>query len=208
MGKYLGPKCKLSRRFGEDLEHKSAGRAIETKCNMQSRPGQHGGKKRRQSEYANQLNEKQKLKFKYGVLERQFHNYFKLAMQKKGSTGVILLQLLETRLDNLVYRLGFACTRPEARQLVSHGAIVVNGARIDIPSYKVQPSDEITLSKKAKKQERILRSLSMAKQNEAANQDWYQIDYDSLVGKVLRFPERDEMSSTVNETLVVELYSK
>lgn len=208
MAKYIGPKCKLSRRFGEDLEHKSSIRALDSKCNMSKPPGQHGGRKKRQSDFAVQLNEKQKLKFKYGVLERQFKNYFKLASKSKGSTGTNLLQVLETRLDNLVFRMGFATTRPEARQLVSHGAVQVNGNRVNIPSYKVQPDDEITLNSKSKKQDRVIRAVMLARDTKTSMHEWLQCDLDNMSGKLLRFPERNEMSAQINEMLVVEYYSK
>jgi small subunit ribosomal protein S4 len=208
MGRYLGPTCKLSRRYREDLEHKSAVRALDSKCNMDKLPGMHGASKRRLSNYGVQLNEKQKLKCKYGVRERQFRNYFKLASKIRGATGLNLLQILETRLDNVVYRMGFASTRPEARQLVSHGAILVNGSKVNIASYKLQPGDAIVIDKRAKKQERIIRAIAIARNTTFGMHEWISVNLDEMTGSVLRFPEREEMPATVNESLVVELYSK
>ena len=155
MARYIGPKCKLSRREGTDLLLKSRARPIESKCQIDKTPGQHGGKAKRLSDYAVQLREKQKLRRIYGILEKQFRRYYKEAARRKGSTGEILLQLLESRLDNVVYRMGFGSTRSEARQLVSHRAILVNGKNVNIPSYQVKPSDEIQVRDKSRKQLRM-----------------------------------------------------
>ncbi|MDH5764832.1 MAG: 30S ribosomal protein S4, partial [Gammaproteobacteria bacterium] len=174
MARYIGPKCKLSRREGVDLELKSGVRALDTKCKLEQIPGQHGARRSRLSDYALQLREKQKVRRIYGVLERQFRNYYKKAAARKGSTGENLLQMLETRLDNVVYRSGFGTTRSEARQLISHKAILVNDQVVNIASYTVQPEDKISIREKAKKQTRIQDSLSMAKQNGIA--EWISVD--------------------------------
>jgi small subunit ribosomal protein S4 len=206
MARYIGPKCKLSRRAGTDLLLKSRARALDTKCNMETRPGQHGAVKPRLSDYALQLREKQKLKQMYGVLERQFRNYYLKASSRKGSTGLILLQLLETRLDNTVYRMGFSRTRAEARQLVSHKAILVNGKQVNIPSYQVKPGDVIEIREGARAQGRIAEALSIAAQ--AGLPDWIDVDEKGLKGIFKAVPTRDQIVPDINEQLVVELYSK
>lgn len=207
MARYLGPKCKLSRRQGYDLSLKSRARPLESKCNLEKPPGQHGeARNRRQSDYALQLREKQKLRYLYGVLERQFSNYYAEAARRKGATGENLLKLLECRLDNVVYRMGFGVTRAEARQLVSHKAIRVNGKAVNIPSYQVRPNDVIAISEKAKKQARIVESLQSAEQQ--GFPDWIQIDTGKMEGVFKAVPERSDLPPDINESLVVELYSK
>lgn len=206
MARYIGPKCKLSRRAGTDLLLKSRARSLDTKCNMETRPGQHGAAKTRLSDYALQLREKQKLKQMYGVLERQFRNYYAKASSTKGSTGLILLQLLETRLDNTVYRMGFSRTRAEARQLVSHKAILVNGKSVNIPSYRVKPGDVIEVRELSRTQSRIAEALSIAAQ--AGLPDWVDVDEKGLKGTFKAVPTREQIVPDINEQLVVELYSK
>jgi len=206
MARYIGPKCKLSRRAGTDLLLKSRARAIDSKCNMETRPGQHGAVKPRLSDYALQLREKQKLKQMYGVLEKQFRNYYLKASSKKGSTGLLLLQLLETRLDNVVYRMGFSRTRAEARQLVSHKSIVVNGKVVNIPSYQVKAGDVVEIREAARNQSRIAEALSIATQ--AGLADWVDVDEKGLKGTFKAVPTRDQILPDINEALVVELYSK
>lgn len=206
MARYIGPKCKLSRREGTDLLLKSRSRSIETKCQIDKTPGQHGGKAKRMSDYAVQLREKQKLRRIYGILEKQFRRYYKEAARRKGSTGENLLQLLETRLDNVVYRMGFGSTRSEARQLVSHRAVLVNGKNVNIPSFEVSPNDEIRIRDRAKTQLRIQDSLNVAEQYGLP--DWVEVDAKKMVGVFKAVPERSELPSEINEQLVVELYSK
>jgi small subunit ribosomal protein S4 len=206
MAKYIGPKCKLSRRVGADLMLKGRGRSLETKCKLETPPGQHGARKQRPSDYALQLREKQKLKQMYGVLEKQFRNYYLKASRKKGSTGLLLLQMLESRLDNIVYRMGFAATRSEARQLVSHKAIAVNGQTVNMPSYTVAPGDTVEIREKARAQTRIAQALSVAAQ--IGFPDWVEVDEKGLKGKFKAVPEREQMLPDINENLVVELYSK
>jgi small subunit ribosomal protein S4 len=206
MAKYIGPKCKLSRRVGADLMLKGRGRSLETKCKLETPPGQHGARKQRPSDYALQLREKQKLKQMYGVLERQFRNYYLKASRKKGSTGLILLQTLEQRLDNIVYRMGFAATRAEARQLVSHKHIAVNGKTVNMPSYPVEPGDVVEVREKARAQTRIAQALSVAAQ--IGFPDWMDVDEKGLKGTFKSVPEREQMLPDINENLVVELYSK
>lgn len=206
MARYIGPKCRLARREGTDLELKSGARPIESKCDLKTAPGQHGARRGRLSDYGNQLREKQKLKRLYGVLERQFRNYYKKASQRKGSTGENLLQLLEQRLDNVVYRMGFGSTRAEARQLVSHGAICVNGGRVTIPSYQVRAQDIISVAEKSRQQARIHSSLEMASQRGFS--EWLEVDVNKMSGEFKRVPERIDLSANINESLVVELYSK
>jgi small subunit ribosomal protein S4 len=206
MARYIGPKCKLSRREGTDLFLKSGVRALNSKCKAEAAPGQHGGKKGRLSNYGLQLRQKQMLKRLYGLLEKQFRNCYKKAASSKGSTGYNLLLLLERRLDNVVYRMGFAVTRPEARQLVSHKSITVNGKVVNIPSYQVEPGDVIEIREKAKKQLRIQAALEISK--DRTNSDWIEIDSKALQGKLKRLPERSELPAEINENLVVELYSK
>ena len=207
MARYLGPKAKLSRREGTDLFLKSARRALSDKCKLDSKPGQHGRTSgSRTSDFGNQLREKQKVKRIYGVLERQFRRYFAEAERRKGNTGETLLQLLESRLDNVVYRMGFGSTRAEARQLVSHAAITVNGSVVNIPSMQVRAGDVIAVREKAKKQTRIQESLNLAQQVGAIN--WVSVDAAKLEGTFKQVPDRDEISGDINESLIVELYSR
>ena len=207
MARYLGPKCKLSRREGTDLFLKSGIKPLENKCKLNTIPGSKVGSRReRLSNYGIQLREKQKLKRMYGVLEKQFRNYFKKASKIKGSTGENLLTLLECRLDNMVYRMGFAVTRAEARQLVSHKSISVNGSLVNIPSYQVSADDEISISEKAKDQLRVKNAMNIATQ--LGISEWLSVDEKKLLGKVKSIPERDDILPDVNENLVVEFYSK
>ncbi|RUO76551.1 30S ribosomal protein S4 [Idiomarina tyrosinivorans] len=206
MARYLGPKLKLSRREGTDLFLKSGVRAIDSKCKIETAPGQHGARRARLSDYGVQLREKQKVRRMYGVLEKQFRNYYKEAARLKGNTGENLLQLLEQRLDNVVYRMGFASTRAEARQLVSHKAVVVNGQVVNIPSFKVRPEDVVAVREKAKKQARIAAALELADQREKPV--WLEVDNSKMEGQFKRLPERSDLSAEINEQLIVELYSK
>jgi small subunit ribosomal protein S4 len=206
MARYIGPKCKLSRRAGTDLLLKSRARSLDSKCKLETRPGQHGAVKPRLSDYALQLREKQKLKQMYGVLEKQFRNYYLKASSKKGSTGLILLQMLESRLDNVVYRMGFGRTRSESRQLVSHKAVLVNGKQVNIPSYQVQVGDVVEIREKSRAQSRVAESLSIASQ--AGMPDWIDVDEKGLKGTFKAVPTRDQIVPDINEQLVVELYSK
>ncbi|HEV2213298.1 MAG TPA: 30S ribosomal protein S4 [Gammaproteobacteria bacterium] len=206
MARYLGPKCKLSRREGTDLFLKSSVRPLESKCKLETLPGQHGAKRNRLSDYGIQLREKQKLRRMYGVLERQFRRYYKEAARRTGATGQTLLQILECRLDNVVYRMGFAATRAEARQLVSHKAIEVNGKGVNIPSYQVKAEDVISVREAAKKQLRIQSALQIAKQ--VGLPEWVEVDETKMSGKFKAVPERAEFLPDINENLVVELYSK
>ncbi|WP_414828639.1 30S ribosomal protein S4 [Alteromonas sp. H39] len=206
MARYLGPKLKLSRREGTDLFLKSGVRAIDSKCKIDTAPGQHGARRGRLSDYGVQLREKQKVRRMYGVLEKQFRNYYKEAARLKGNTGENLLQLLEQRLDNVVYRMGFASTRAEARQLVSHKAIMVNGKVVNIPSYNVTAEDVVSVREKAKKQSRIVAALELADQREKPT--WIEVDSNKMEGTFKRIPERTDLSADINEQLIVELYSK
>ncbi len=207
MARYIGPKAKLSRREGTDLFLKSARRSLDSKCKLDSKPGQHGRTSgARTSDYGNQLREKQKVKRMYGVLERQFRRYFAEADRRKGNTGETLLQLLEARLDNVVYRLGFASTRAEARQLVSHKAIVVNGNVVNIPSYSVRVGDIVSVREKAKKQVRIAEALSLAEQSGFPM--WVSVDAKKMEGSLKTLPDRSDYNQEVNESLIVELYSR
>ncbi|EGK07494.1 30S ribosomal protein S4 [Kingella kingae] len=206
MARYLGPKCKLARREGTDLYLKSARRSLESKCKMESASGQHGAKKPRLSDYGLQLREKQKIRRIYGVLERQFRRYFAEADRRKGSTGELLLQLLESRLDNVVYRMGFASTRAEARQLVSHKALTVNGQVVNIPSFQVKAGDVVAVREKAKKQVRIQEALGLAAQ--IGMPSWVSVDATKMEGAFKNVPDRAELYSDINEQLVVEFYSK
>lgn len=206
MARYIGPKCKLARREGTDLFLKSARRSIDSKCKIDTPPGQHGARRTRLSDYGQQLREKQKIRRIYGVLERQFRRYFAEADRRKGSTGENLLQLLESRLDNVVYRMGFGSTRSEARQLVSHKALTVNGIVVNIPSYQVKPGDVVAVREKAKKQVRIQEALSLATQ--IGLPEWVSVDETKLEGIYKALPERSELSGDINEQLVVEFYSK
>ncbi|MCY4641955.1 MAG: 30S ribosomal protein S4 [Gammaproteobacteria bacterium] len=206
MARYLGPKCKVSRREGTDLFLKSRARPLDSKCKIDKLPGQHGDKRSRTSNYGMQLREKQKLRRIYGILERQFRNYYKKASRLKGSTGENLLKLLECRLDNVAYRMGFGVTRAECRQLVCHKAIEVNGVVVNIPSYQVSPDDEVTVVEKSRKQLRIQEALNAADQ--IGLPDWVEVDIKKMQGKFKSVPERDDLPPDINESLVVELYSK
>jgi len=206
MAKYLGPKLKLSRREGTDLFLKSGLRPIESKCKLEQPPGQHGIRKPRLSDYAIQLREKQKVRRLYGVLERQFKIYYKLAASLKGNTGVNLLQLLESRLDNVAYRMGFGCTRAESRQLINHKSILVNNKVVNIASYQVAPNDHISIRNKSKNQSRIKASLELVEQREKPI--WLDVNPAKMEGVFKRFPERSDLSAEINEYLIVELYSK
>ena len=207
MARYLGPKLKLSRREGGDLNLKSARRPFEDKVkDANTKPGQHGKVSgTRMSDYGNQLREKQKVKRIYGLLERQFRRYFKNAEAMRGNTGTNRLLLLESRLDNVVYRMGFASTRAEARQLVSHGAIAVNGNRVNIPSASVKPGDVVSIREKARKQARIAEALELAA---GSMPSWVAVDAKKFEGTFKNLPERQEFDPDVNEQLVVELYSR
>ena len=206
MARYLGPKLKLSRREGTDLFLKSGVRAIDTKCKIDNAPGVHGARRGRLSEYGVQLREKQKVRRIYGVLENQFRNYYKEAARLKGNTGANLLQLLEGRLDNVVYRMGFGATRAESRQLVSHKSILVNGKVVNVPSFKVAANDVVSIREKAKQQSRIKAALEVAEQREKPT--WIEVDASKMEGTFKRMPERSDLSADINEHLIVELYSK
>jgi small subunit ribosomal protein S4 len=207
MARYLGPKCKLSRREGTDLFLKSGVKSLESKCKLEVPPGGIKGERRaRVSGYGLQLREKQKLRRMYGVLERQFHGYYVQAAGRPGATGETLLQILESRLDNVVYRMGFAATRNEARQLVSHGAVQVNGARVNIPSYQCKAGDVIALRDKAHKQARVAQALQIRAQT--GFPDWVEVDEKKFSGVLKSLPERGDILPDINESLVVELYSK
>lgn len=207
MAKYTGPKCKQSRRAGTDLFLKGRGRSLAGKCKLDTPPGAQGAQRRqRLSDYALQLREKQKLRHMYGVLERQFRNYYKKAAKSKGATGTTLLQLLERRLDNVVYRMGFASTRAEARQLVNHKAVTVNAYPVNVPSYQVSEGDVIAIRDKAKHQTRIQSALEVATQLGIG--EWLEVDEKKLQGTFKVIPDRDQILQDINENLVVELYSK
>ncbi|MEW6205526.1 MAG: 30S ribosomal protein S4 [Pseudomonadota bacterium] len=207
MARYTGPKCKLSRREGTDLSLKSARRSLDSKCKLDSKPGQHGRTSgARTSDYGQQLREKQKVKRMYGVLEKQFRRYFAEASRRKGNTGETLLQLLESRLDNVVYRMGFGSTRAEARQLVSHKAILVNGKAVNIPSYSVKLNDVISIREKSKTQARIVESVTLAEQ--MGFPLWVNVDAKKMEGSFKSIPERGDLSQEINESLIVELYSR
>ena len=206
MARYIGPKCKLARREGTDLFLKSARRSLDSKWKLDSVPGQHGNRRTRLSDYGLQLREKQKIRRIYGVLERQFRRYFEEASRRKGSTGELLLQLLESRLDNVVYRMGFGSTRAEARQLVAHKAITVNGQVVNIPSFSVRAGDVVAIREKAKKQTRIQAALNLATQ--IGLPSWVSVDANKMEGTYKNVPDRVELYSDINEQLVVEFYSK
>jgi small subunit ribosomal protein S4 len=206
MARYIGPKCKLSRREGTDLFLKSRVRSLESKCNMEKQPGQTTDRRRRLSDYGLQLREKQKMRRMYGVMEKQFRNYYKSAARLKGATGDNLFQLLEKRLDNVVYRMGLGSTRAESRQLISHKAILVNGKVVNVASYQVSADDEIEVREKAKKQARIQSSLTLSEQYGVV--DWIEMDSKAMKGTFKRVPDRSELPAEINEQLVVELYSK
>jgi small subunit ribosomal protein S4 len=206
MARYIGPKCKLSRREGTDLFLKSGARALDSKCKVETAPGQHGQRRGRLSDYGLQLREKQKVRRTYGVLEKQFRNYYKEAARLKGATGENLLKLLETRLDNVVYRMGFGSTRAEARQIVSHKAIQVNGRTVNIASFQVAPGDVVSIREAAKGQLRIQSALELSKNRAAV--EWVEVDEKKLEGTFKAVPERADLSAEINENLIVELYSK
>ncbi|GAB3545799.1 30S ribosomal protein S4 [Noviherbaspirillum agri] len=207
MARYIGPKAKLSRREGTDLFLKSARRSLDSKCKLDSKPGQHGRTSgARTSDYGNQLREKQKVKRIYGILERQFRRYFAEADRRKGNTGENLLKLLESRLDNVAYRMGFGSTRAEARQLVSHKAFTVNGSVVNIASYQVKAGDVVAVREKAKKQARIIEALSLAEQSGMPS--WVSVDAKKMEGTFKSMPDRSEIANDVNESLIVELYSR
>ncbi len=207
MARYTGPKAKLSRREGTDLFLKSARRGLDTKCKLDSKPGQHGRTSgSRPSDYGIQLREKQKVKRMYGVLERQFRRYFAEAERRKGNTGENLLQLLESRLDNVVYRMGFGSTRAEARQLVSHKSVTVNGEAVNIPSLMVRPSDVVAIREKARKQARVQDALNLAEQSGFPS--WVSVDKNKMEGVFKNMPDRSDLAGDVNESLIVELYSR
>ena len=210
MARYIGPTCKLARREGADLSLKSPARALDSKCKLEQKPGQHGAagaKRGRLSDYGVQLREKQKVKRIYGLLERQFRNYYKKASNKKGNTGENLLQLLETRLDNVIYRMGFAVTRPAARQLVSHRGVLVNGKPVNLPSYQVKAGDAIALSERAQKQLRVQEALTLSQQMDL-RPSWIDVDAGKFSGVFKAVPDRGDLPADINEALIVELYSK
>jgi len=206
MARYIGPTCKLSRREGTDLFLKSGVRPLESKCKAETGPGQHGQRRGRLSDYGVQLREKQKVRRTYGILEKQFRSYYKEAARRKGATGENLLKLLECRLDNVVYRMGFGSTRSEARQLVSHKAIVVNGKTLNIPSYQLKVGDVVGVREKSKNQLRIQSALNIAAQRSEV--DWVDVNGDKKEGVFKRVPDRADLSADINENLIVELYSK
>lgn len=206
MARYIGPKCKLSRREGTDLFLKSGVRSIESKCKIDQLPGQHGAGRKRVTEYGLQLREKQKVRRMYGVLEKKFRLYYKEADRLKGSTGINLLQLLESRLDNVVYRMGFASTRAEARQLVSHKSVQVNGSAVNIPSYAVSAGDVVSIREKSRNQTRIATALELNAQS--TNVGWVEVDTTKFEGVFKSVPDRTDLSADISENLIVELYSK
>ncbi|WP_372749167.1 30S ribosomal protein S4 [Litorivivens sp.] len=206
MARYIGPSCKLSRREGTDLFLKSGVRPLDSKCKAETAPGMHGARRGRLSDYGVQLREKQKVRRMYGVLEKQFRNYYKEAARLKGATGENLLRLLESRLDNVVYRIGFGATRAEARQLVSHKAIAVNGQTVNIASYQVKPGDVVSVREKSKNQLRIKSAMALAAQR--GDIGWIDVNADKMEGTFKANPDRTDLSSEINEHLIVELYSK
>jgi small subunit ribosomal protein S4 len=210
MARYIGPTCKLARREGADLGLKSPARAIDSKCKLENKPGQHGAsgaRKGKLSDYATQLREKQKLKRIYGMLERQFRGYYAKAARRKGNTGDTLLQLLEMRLDNVVYRMGFAVTRPQARQMVSHCSVLVNGKSVNLPSYQVKAGDAISLTERAQKHLSVQEALTISQQMDLVPA-WIDVDAKKFSGVFKSVPERSDLPSDINEALIVELYSK
>ena len=209
MARYTGPTCKLARREGSDLNLKSPARAIDSKCKLEQKPGQHGpvARKGKLSDYATQLREKQKVKRIYGLLERQFRGYYTKAARRKGNTGESLLQMLEQRLDNVIYRMGFAVTRPQARQLVSHKGVLVNGKTVNLPSYQVKAGDAIQLSEKAQKHLNVTEALNLAQQMDLTP-GWCEVDAKKFSGVFKAVPDRADLPSDINEALIVELYSK
>jgi len=206
MARYLGPRCKLARREKADLSLTSGVRPLDSKCKLDTAPGVHGARRGRETDYGVQLREKQKLRRIYGILERQFHNYYKKAMRLKGSTGENLLKLLECRLDNVVYRMGFASTRAEARQMVSHRSILVNDKIVNIPSYIVKAGDVVRIKERSRAQIRIQAALTLAQARAAC--EWIEVNSTDLMGTYKRVPDRSELPPDINENLVIELYSK
>jgi len=206
MARYIGPTCKLSRREGTDLFLKSGARALDSKCKIETAPGQHGQRRGRLSDYGVQLREKQKVRRIYGILEKQFRAYYKEAARRKGATGENLLKLLESRLDNVVYRMGFGSTRAESRQLVSHKAISVNGKTVNVASYSVAEGDVVAVREKAKKQLRIQNAINLAGQR--SNVEWIDVNAEKKEGVFKRVPDRSDLPADINENLIVELYSK
>lgn len=206
MARYIGPTCKLSRREGTDLFLKSGARALDSKCKIETAPGQHGQRRGRLSDYGVQLREKQKVRRIYGILEKQFRGYYKEAARRKGATGENLLKLLEARLDNVVYRMGFGSTRAESRQLVSHKAISVNGKTVNVASFQVAAGDVVAVREKAKKQLRIQNALNLAGQR--SNVEWVDVNSEKKEGVFKRIPDRIDLPADINENLIVELYSK
>jgi small subunit ribosomal protein S4 len=206
MARYIGPSCKLSRREGTDLFLKSGARALDSKCKLETAPGQHGQRRGRLSDYGVQLREKQKVRRIYGVLEKQFRAYYKEAARRKGASGENLLKLLECRLDNVVYRMGFGSTRAESRQLVSHKAISVNGKTVNVASYQVAVGDVVAIREKAKSQLRIQNALNLAGQRSSV--EWIDVSAEKKEGVFKRVPDRSDLSVDINENLIIELYSK
>lgn len=206
MARYIGPKCKLARREGTDLFLKSGVRSIESKCKIDQAPGQHGGRRARVTEYGTQLREKQKVRRMYGVLEKKFRLYYKEADRRKGSTGVNLLQILESRLDNVVYRMGFASTRSEARQLVSHKSVLVNGSSVNIPSYEVKAGDVVSIREKSRNQTRIQAALENA--TKMGSVSWVEVNAKAFEGTFKSLPDRNDLPAEISENLIVEFYSK
>lgn len=210
MARYIGPSCKLARREGTDLGLKSPARAIDSKCKLENKPGQHGAagvRKGKLSDYATQLREKQKLKRIYGMLERQFRTYYRKASRRKGNTGELLLQMLEMRLDNVVYRMGFAVTRPQARQMVSHCNVQVNGKTVNLPSYQVKAGDVIVLTERAQKHLAVSEALEVSQRMDLVPA-WMDVDAKKFSGVFKAVPERSDLPPDINEALIVELYSK
>lgn len=206
MARYIGPKCKLARREGTDLFLKSGARPLDSKCKIETVPGVHGARRGRLSDYGVQLREKQKVRRTYGILEKQFRSYYKEAARLKGATGENLLSLLETRLDNVVYRMGFGSTRAESRQLVSHKSILVNGKVVNIPSFQIKEGDVVAIREKAKNQLRISNALELSKGR--AEVEWVEVNADKKEGMFKRTPDRSDLPAEINENLIVELYSK
>jgi small subunit ribosomal protein S4 len=206
MARYLGPTCKLSRREGTDLFLKSGVRPLDSKCKAEAPPGVHGARRGRLSDYGVQLREKQKVRRIYGVLEKQFRNYYKEAARLKGATGENLLQLLESRLDNVVYRMGFGSTRAESRQLVAHKSILINDKVVNSASYQVKAGDKVSVREKAKSQLRVKQAIELAAQRGDA--EWIEVNVSNMEGTYKAKPDRADLSSEINESLIVELYSK
>lgn len=206
MARYLGPRCKLSRREKMDLSLTSGVRSLDSKCKLDTAPGQHGSRRGRETEHGLQLREKQRVRRIYGILERQFKTYFKKATRLKGSTGENLLKLLERRLDNVAYRMGFGSTRAEARQLVNHRSVTVNGKIVNIPSYLLAPGDIVAIREEARKQLRIQSALTLAQARPPC--DWLEMDPTNFTGTFKNAPDRDRLPPDINEQLIVELYSK